>query len=102
MVDPSGLVAALIDSRAGQEWAESTLAEDHLTGPDVALAEVATPPHLRTDCQSVRRNRDSPARVKKCRVARPSAFSEALGSKWTAVPPARYDGTGGATRGKHA
>ncbi len=39
VVDASVLVAALVDSGHEGKWAESTLAESHLTGPELALAE---------------------------------------------------------------
>ncbi len=39
VVDASVLVAALVDSGHEGKWAESTLAEGHLTGPELALAE---------------------------------------------------------------
>lgn len=41
VVDASVLVAALVDSGHEGKWAESTLAEGHLTGPELALAEAS-------------------------------------------------------------
>ncbi len=41
VVDASVLVAALVDSGHEGNWAESTLAEGHLAGPELALAEAS-------------------------------------------------------------
>lgn len=41
VVDASVLVAALIDSGPEGQWAESTLAEGYLAGPELALAEAS-------------------------------------------------------------
>ena len=41
VVDASVLVAALVDSGHEGKWAESTLAEGSLTGPELVLAEVS-------------------------------------------------------------
>lgn len=40
-VDPSVLVAALVDSGPDGEWAESALGEGFLAGPELALAEAS-------------------------------------------------------------
>ena len=41
VVDASVLVAALVDSGREGKWAESVVAEGHLAGPELALAEVS-------------------------------------------------------------
>ena len=41
VVDASLLVAALVDSGREGKWAESTLAEGHLAGPELALVEAS-------------------------------------------------------------
>ena len=41
VVDASALVAALVDSGHEGKWAESTLAEGSLTGPELVLAEAS-------------------------------------------------------------
>ena len=41
VVDASVLVAALVDSGHEGRWAESILAEGHLAGPELALAEAS-------------------------------------------------------------
>ena len=41
VADASVLVAALVDSGREGRWAESTLAEGSLTGPELALAEAS-------------------------------------------------------------
>ena len=41
VVDASVLVAALVDSGREGRWAEATLAEGSLTGPELALAEAS-------------------------------------------------------------
>ncbi len=41
VVDASVLVAALVDSGLEGQWAESALAEGHLAGPELALAEAS-------------------------------------------------------------
>ena len=42
VVDASVLVAALVDSGHEGRWAESILAEGHLAGPELALAEASS------------------------------------------------------------
>ena len=41
VVDASVLVAALVDSGREGRWAESTLAEGHLAGPELAMVEAS-------------------------------------------------------------
>lgn len=41
VADSSVLVAALIGSGFGGEWAESAIAADHLAAPELALVEAA-------------------------------------------------------------